>query len=159
MKTEIKFAIIFVIISFIWNCIEFATGLQSTYINLHPFFVTPFFIILIVLIYLFALREKRNELGGKLTLGRAIMTGAILSLFITILNPLFLYIFSHFINPDFFDAFSRHEVMAGKSSTQEAEDYFNFKNFLIRGSIYRLVMGIAATVIISVFLKKDLSKK
>jgi len=159
MKTEIKFAIIFVLISFIGNCIEFATGLQSTNIHLHPFFVTPFFIILIALIYLLALREKRNELGGKITFRKALLSGTILTLFITILNPFFLYIFSHFINPDFFDAFARYEVMTGKSTKQEAEDYFNFANFLIRGSIYRLIMGITATLIITVFLKKDASKK
>ncbi|MEO8211205.1 MAG: DUF4199 domain-containing protein [bacterium] len=156
MKTEIKYAVIFVIASFIWNCIEYVAGLQSSYINLHPFFVTPFFILLTILIYLFALREKRAVLGGKITFGKAFVTGIIISIFIIILNPVFLYIFSHYINLNFFDAFSRHEVVSGKSTKEEADEYFNFTNFLFRGSAYRLVMGIVATLFISFFMKKEI---
>lgn len=159
MKTEIKYALIFVIISFLWNCLEFLTGLQSYYINLHPYFVTPFFIILTILIYYFAIQEKRKSLDGKITFGKAFVTGLIISIFIFILNPLFLYIFTNFINQDFFNSFINHEVSSGKSTAKEAAEYFNLQNFLIRGSIYRLIMGITATLFISIFIKKDIKKK
>ncbi|MEO8446199.1 MAG: DUF4199 domain-containing protein [bacterium] len=157
MKTEIKFAVIFVIISFIWNIIEFVAGLHSTYISIHPYFVTPFFLILTTAIYTLALREKRKELNGKITFGKAIMTGVILTLFIIILNPAFQYIFAQFINPDFYSAFIRNDSATGKMSREEAEEYYNFSNFVLRGSLYRFIMGLVATLIIYLFMKKDVS--
>ena len=158
MKTEIKYALIFVIISFVWNIIEFVAGLHSTYINIHPYFVTPFFIILTAAIYICALTAKRKELGGKITFGKAFITGMIITLFILILNPVFQYIYSEFINPNFYNAFIQYDVSTGKLTKQEAEDYYNFKNFIFRGSIYRFIMSLAATIIISIFLKKNVEK-
>ncbi|MEO8665281.1 MAG: DUF4199 domain-containing protein [Ignavibacteria bacterium] len=154
MKTEIKFALIFVILSFIWNIIEYAAGLHSTHISIHPYFVTPFFIILTVVIYLLAIREKRKNSGGQITFSKAFMTGVMLTFFIIILNPAFQYIYSEFINTNFYSAFIQNDVATGKLTRQDAEDYYNFKNFIVRGSVYRIIMSISATLIIAVFIKK-----
>lgn len=159
MKTEFKFALIFLIVSFIWNIIEFIAGLHSAYISFHPYFVTPFFLILAAVIYTLALRKKRHDLGGKITFGKALMTGIVMTLFIIILNPFFQYVFSQFINPDFYNAFIRNDSSSGKMSLQEAEDYYNFSNFVIRGSIYRFIMGVSATILIYLFMKKDVSSR
>src|SRR5690349_19191756 len=98
MRTELKYAAIFVIISFFWNCLEYITGLQGRYINYHPYFVTTFFILMTLIIYYLAIKEKRRVLRGEITFSRAILTGFLLTIFILILNPLFMYIFSEFIN-------------------------------------------------------------
>lgn len=158
MKIIFKYAVIFVILSFVWNCLELAVGLQGKYISIHPYFVTPFFIILTSVIYYLALRDKRNDNGGKITFGNAIVLGLILTLVILIINPIFLYVFYQFINPDFFNAFIGNDVQSGKLSISEANDYYNMTNFIVRGSLYRFVMGMLAAIIIFLCMKKDLSK-
>jgi hypothetical protein len=154
MKTELKYAVIFIVASFLWNCLEFAAGLQGKYINIHPYFVTSFFIILTASVYYFAIREKRAGLYGRITFAKAFITGLVLTIFILILNPFALYVFSTFVNTDFYNAFIQHDIMTGKYSPQEAYNYYNIKNFIIQGSLYRFIMGLLASIIISFILKK-----
>jgi hypothetical protein len=155
MKIEIKYAFIYVAVSFVWNCVEYMTGLQKQYIHLHPYFVTPFFIILTVIIYYWALNGKRAKFYGKLTFSRAFFTGFLLTVFILIFNPLFLYIFYLYVNPDFLNSFILHDISAGSKTPAEANQYYTIDNFIVRGSVYRAVMGLAATVLIFLFMKKD----
>jgi hypothetical protein len=159
MKTEIKFAILYVVASFLWSCIEYFTGLESTHINLHPYFVTPFYVLLTAVIYILALREKRAILGGKVTFGKAFATGIILSVFILVLNPVSFYLFNTFINPGFFKDFALYKIQTENMTRAAADAYYNFNNLLIRGSLYRLVMGIVATILISSFIKKNVTKE
>lgn len=149
MKTEIKYALIFVGASFLWNCLEFAVGLQGKHIDIHPYFVTSFFILLTAMVYYLAITEKRRKNAGRITFLKAFVAGMLLTSFILILNPLSLYIFSTFVNTDFYSAFIQHDVLTGKYSPQEANDYYNLKNFIIQGTIYRFIMGLIATIIIS----------
>jgi uncharacterized protein YqgC (DUF456 family) len=153
MKNEIKYAILFVFLSFIWNCIEYFTGLQNKYINIHPYFVTTFFILMTSVIYFLATREKKRARGGRITFMQGLITGMTLTLFILILNPAALYLFSEFINPNFYNSFIRHDVLTGKYSVSEANDYYNLPNFIKVGTLYRFIMGMFATVIISFFMK------
>src|SRR4030095_1377803 len=155
MKTEIKYALIYVFASFIWDCIEYAAGLHSARIDIHPYFVTPFFIILTIGIFIFAIREKRQEPGGNITFVKAFITGMIITFLIILFNPFFLYAYSHYVNIDFYNAFIQYEVRSGKSTLKEAEEYYNFLNFVVRGSLYRLIMGLLAALLVSIFIKKS----
>lgn len=156
MKTLVKFALIFVVLSFIWNCAEYAMGLHDDHINIHPYFVTPFFLIMTAVIYYFALSSKRDENKGSITFSQLFLAGLVLTIFILILNPVFLYIFYKFINPEFFNSYIAYDTLSGKMSIQEASDYYNMRNFILRGSIYRFIIGIVATVIIYFFMKRTL---
>jgi len=155
MKTELKYAVIFVAASFLWNCLEFAVGLQGKHIDIHPYFVTTFFIVLTGLVYYLAITEKRGSLLGRITFLKAFVSGMLLTSFILILNPISLYIFSTFVNTDFYTAFIQHDVLTGKYSPQEANDYYNLKNFIVQGTIYRFIMGLVATIIVSLIVKKN----
>ena len=159
MGTEVKFAVIFVVLSFMWNCLEYLTGLQDKYIDLHPYFVTTFFILLTIVIYYLAIEEKRFKAGGHITLLNTLLTGVFLTLFILILNPLFMYLFSEFINKEFYNSFIKYDVLTGKYNLSEAKEYYNLENFIYVGTIYRFIMGIAATLILSFFIKKDIRNK
>lgn len=155
MKTELKYAVFFVTASFLWNCLEFAVGLQGKHIDIHPYFVTSFFIILTAVVYYLAINEKRSRNLGRITFFKAFVCGMLLTSFILILNPAALYLFSTFVNTDFYTAFIQHDILTGKYSPQEATEYYNLKNFIIQGTIYRFIMGLIATIIISsiLFLK------
>jgi hypothetical protein len=154
MKTELKFAVIYVVASFVWSCVEYLTGLQSTRIGLHPYFVTPFYILLTGAVYYLAIREKRASLSGKLGFGKALVTGLILSVLILALNPIAFYIFNTFVNPEFFRDMGRYKIETENMPREIAEGYYNFNNLLVQGSIYRLVMGLIATFITSWLMKK-----
>lgn len=147
----------YVIASFIWSCIEYLSGLETTHINLHPYFVTPFYILLTAAIYILAVREKRASLGGSITFGKAMRTGIVLSLFIFLLNPVSFYVFNTFVNPNFFTDFAQYKMQTEIITKESADAYYNFNNLLIRGSIYRFVMGIVATVLTSWFIGKNIS--
>jgi hypothetical protein len=155
MKTELKYAAIYVIASFVWSCLEYLTGLQSTRIGLHPYFVTPFYILLTAVIYYLAIREKRASLSGKITFGKGLLTGLILSGMILLLNPIAFYVFNTFVNPNFFSDLARYKLEAENMPRAEAEAYYTFNNLLIQGSIYRLIMGIIATLITSFLLRRN----
>jgi hypothetical protein len=154
MKTELKFAIIYVVISFLWNCLEYFAGLQDKYIDIHPYVVTPFYLLLTVIIYYLNIREKRWRNYRRISFIQAFGSGVLLSILIIILNPFLLYIFGKFINPEFYNSFIQYEILSGKMTPNEAADYYNIANFIVRGSIYRLVMGITVTLIIAVFIRK-----
>lgn len=154
MKTLVKFALIFVVLSFIWNCAEYAMGLHDDHINIHPYFVTPFFLIITAVIYYIALSSKRDESKGSNTFSQLFLAGLVLTIFILILNPVFLYIFYQYINTEFFNSYIAYDTLSGKMSIQEASDYYNMRNFILRGSIYRFIMGMIATIIIALIIKK-----
>lgn len=154
MKTELKYAVIFVVLSFLWNCFEYIAGLHGKYIAVHPYLVTPFFLIMTGVIYYFDIREKKQIEYGRISYFSALKSGIILTLLIIILNPVFMYIFSEFINKDFYNAFIQYDIQEGNMNPSEAADYYNLRNFIVHGSVYRLIMGVAASAIIAFFVRK-----
>jgi hypothetical protein len=154
MKTEFKFAIIYAVASFAWSCVEYFSGLQSSRIALHPYFVTPFYILLTGIVYYLAVREKRALSGGKIRFGKAFLSGFFLTVLIVILHLVPFYIFNTFINPAFFPELARQAVESGKMESAAADAYFGFHNMLIQGSIYRAVMGVAASLITALTMRR-----
>ena len=69
MKTALKYAFIYLVVAFVWSCVEYFTGLQSTRIALYPYFGTPFYLLLTRVIYYLAVRERRALGGGKIGFG------------------------------------------------------------------------------------------
>jgi hypothetical protein len=153
MKTELKYAILYVIAAFAWSCIEFLTGLQSTRIALHPYFVTPFYLLLTAIIYYLAIREKRARLAGRLSFGQGLATGGLLTVLILVLNAVAFYVFNTFVNPNFFADFARFKIETEHIEREVAEAYYSFNNLLLRGSTYRAVMGLIATGLFSWWLR------
>lgn len=131
MKTEFKFAIIYVVISFLWNCLEYFAGLQDKYIDIHPYFVIPFYLLLTVIIYYLNIREKRWRNYRRISFIQAFGSGVLLSILIIILNPFLLYIFGKFINPEFYNSFIQYEIISGKMTPNEAAEYYNIANFIV----------------------------
>ena len=150
----LKYAIIYVVAAFVWSCVEYFTGLQSTRVALHPYFVTPFYFLLTGVIYYLAIREKRALEGGKIGFGNIFVFGLILTGLILVLNLVQFYAFNTLINPDFYPTLARHAVETANVPALEAERYYSFRNLLIQGSIYRAVMGVIATLITAFTMKR-----
>lgn len=155
LKIEIKWAIIFALMTLLWMVLEKAVGLHDVHIDKHMTY-TNFFAIPAIAVYVFALLEKRkNHYHGKMTYMQGFICGLIITLFVTILSPLTQYITSTFITPDYFQNAIATGVSTGKTTQEAGEAYFNLENYIIQGLIGAPVMGMITTAIVAIFTRKN----
>jgi len=154
IKIEIKWAIIFSIMTLLWMLLEKVTGLHSTLIDKHMY-LTNLYAIPAILIYVLALKDKKkNFYGGNLTYKQGLLSGIILSFIITLITPLTQWITSFIITPEYFPNVIEYSLETGYYKTlEEAEAFFNYKNYAIQGFIWALAFGVLTTVIVMIFLR------
>jgi hypothetical protein len=152
MKLEIKFAIIYCIISLSWLLLEFLAGLHTKYIEYHPI-VTMFALVPSVLVYRKALISKKELLGGTISLKDALKSGLLLTVFIAILSPILLFVFYFVINPSFFDTMIKYSVENRKATFEQATDYFNFNSYLQMTVAGGLFIGTLISVISALIVR------
>jgi len=156
-RIEIKWAIIFVIMTLVWMVIERLAGLHSTHIEKHVIF-TNFIAIPAIAVYVFALLDKRkNFYNGSMTYRQGFLTGIIITLIVTILSPLTQSITSFIITPDFFANMIQYAVNTGNMTQEAAEGYFNLKSYIIQGLIGAPIMGLITTAIVAIFTRKNIT--
>jgi hypothetical protein len=154
-KTEIKWGVIFVLATLLWNLLERLLGFHSDKIDQHAV-VTMFFMIPATVIYVLALRDKRNnDLGGKMTYKQGLIAGLIITLVVTILTPLSQYLAVEVISPDYFPNMIEHSVALGEKTLDEAQDYFSLQNYMVQSLIFAPVAGIVTSLIVALFMRKS----
>lgn len=152
---EVKWAFIFIIMTFLWMLLEKATGLHDVNIERHPIY-TNFIAIPAIAIYVFALLDKRkNSYEGYMTYKQGLISGLLITLIVTILTPLSQYVVSTFITPDFFTNAINFTVKNNKMTLKEAQDFFNLKNYIFQGLIGAPIMGTLTTLIVAITTKKN----
>jgi len=151
---ELKWGIIFVIVSLIWVYFEKIMGWHGKNIASHAIY-TNFFAIVAILIYVLALLDKRkNYYGGTMTWMDGFITGLIISMVVTVLSPLSQYITHQWISPEYFPNIIRHSVESGQLSQEEAESHFNLGSYILQSAIFGLVAGSITSVLVALFIKK-----
>lgn len=150
---ELKWAFIFIAMMLGWMVMERLIGLHDTRIELHPI-ITNFVAIPAILIYVLALRDKRkNFYNGEMSYKMGFMSGLVITAIVTLFTPLTQYLTLTVITPDFFKNMIAYSVSHGHSTQQEAETYFNMRNYIIQSVIFTPIMGIITTGIVAVFFK------
>lgn len=159
VKTEIKWAIIFSIVTLLWMVLEKLSGLHSTYIDYH-IYLTNLFAIPAIWMMVLALKEKKqNFYQGQMNYTNGLISGIILSVFIAALSPLTQWIITYVITPEYFPNVIKRSVELGYfATTQEAEANFNFQNYVKQSFFGALVMGIITTAIVMIFIKSKKEK-
>jgi len=152
MKLEIKYALIYSLITLAWLLLEFLFGLHTTYIEYHPI-VTMFALIPTILVYRKFFLDKKKSLGNSITLLDAIKSGLLLTVFIAILSPIMLFIFHYVINPSFFDSMIKYSVENKKATFEQATDYFNFNSYLQMTVAGGLFIGTLISVISALIVR------
>lgn len=154
IKIEIKWALIFSLMTLAWICIERITGLHSEFIHLHPY-ITNIFAVPAIIVMVLALKDKKkNFYNGSITYMQGLISGVILSAFITILSPLTQWIITQIISPDFFKNMIDFSLEVGYYTTQkEAEAYFNYQNYATQSAIGAFVMGVITTAVAMILLQ------
>lgn len=158
-KIEIKWAIIFSIVTLLWMVLEKVTGLHDKYID-YQMYLTNLFAIPAIIVMVMALKDKkRNFYSGNMSYVQGLISGIILSLIIALLSPITQWITSYVITPEYFsNAIKRSVELGYYKTTAEAEANFNFKNYAITGLIAAFCMGVLTTAIAMIFLRTKNAK-
>jgi len=150
---EIKWALIFVVVSLLWMLLEKLTGLHSEHIGKHPTY-TNFFAIPAIAVYVFAFLDKRKKFyQGIMTYKQGLKAGIIITIIIAILSPVTQSISSLIITPEYFPNVIEYSVAKGLMSVEEANSVFNLKNYVIMAIFGALIMGVITTIVVAFFTK------
>lgn len=154
IRIEIKWAIIFSVVTLLWMLLEKVCGLHSTYIDYH-LYLTNLFAIPAIWMMVSALKEKKKVFyKGKMTYKQGLISGIILSAIIALLSPLTQWVTSYVITPEYFPNVIKRSVELGYyKTTAEAEANFNYPNYARQGAIGALIMGIITTAIAMIFIR------
>jgi hypothetical protein len=143
MKSELKYALIFSAMQLIWLLLEFRSGLQTTYKDLHPI-ISMFVAIPSIIIMVMGITAKKKELGGEITFKQAFLAGVLISFIVAMLSPLVILIFSKSINPNFFTDFQNLE---------QAMQYFNLSSYMLQGAMGAMLMGTVTSAVVAAVVK------
>ncbi|TAF64966.1 MAG: DUF4199 domain-containing protein [Cytophagales bacterium] len=153
-KIEIKYGLIFVVMSLLWILLEKMTGLHSESIHLHTTY-TNFIAIPATAIYVFALLEKRKkDLQGSMTWLQGFKSGMIISLVVMVLSPITQMITFWLITPEFFPNVIKYAVNSRYMTQAEAENYFTLSNYMVQGLIGAPIMGAFTSALVAIFIMK-----
>lgn len=158
-KIEIKWAVIFMIMTLVWILLEKLTGLHTTHIDKHPIY-TNFIAIPAISLYAFALLDKRkNFYGGVMSYKQGFNSGLLITLFVTVLSPLTQLIITLLISPEYFPNVIKYSVSQEKMTQEGAESYFNLKSYIIQGLIGTPVMGLLTAAIVAIFTQRKITEE
>ena len=154
IRLEFKWAVIFIVMSLLWMLLEKLSGLHSTHIDMH-LYLTNLFAIPAIIVYVLALKDKKKtDYNGQMSYKQGFVFGLITTLIITVFAPLTQWITSTVITPEYFPNVIAHSVETGYYATQEeAEAFFNLKNYMIQSTIFTFVMGVVTTAVVAIFVR------
>ncbi|MBS1775377.1 MAG: DUF4199 domain-containing protein [Bacteroidetes bacterium] len=154
IKIEIKWAIIFIIMSLLWMVLEKLCGLHGKYIDYH-LYLTNLFAIPAIWVMVLALKDKKKKFyNGNMSYKQGLISGIIISVIIALISPLTQWIISYVITPEYFPNVIKRSVEIGYfKTTAEAEANFNYQNYAIQSSVFALIMGVVTTAIAMIFIR------
>lgn len=154
-KTEIKWGIIFVLTTLIWNFLEKSLGFHGENIAQHAV-VSNFFMIPAFFIYVLGIREKREkDLGGTMTFKQGFIAGMIITLVVTVFTPLTQYLVSTVITPDYFQNKIDYSVEIETYTQEEAENVFNLQSYMVQSTLLAPAIGAVTSLLVALFMKNS----
>jgi hypothetical protein len=160
IKTEIKWALIFVGMSLLWMVLEKLVGLHGTHIDKHMY-LTNLFAIPAIVVYVLALKDKKNkDYKGEMTYKQGLVSGLIITAIVALFAPLTQWITSTWITPEYFPNVIAYSVETGYyTSLEEAEAYFNLENYMFQSVVGAIVMGVLTSAIVAFFVRTKSAKQ
>ncbi|MEM9929242.1 MAG: DUF4199 domain-containing protein [Bacteroidota bacterium] len=153
LKHALKWGIIFTIAGLAWMVLEKTMGWHDEKIAQHPTY-TNIFAVVAIAVYVFALRDKRKELGGTMSWKQGFIAGVLVSVVVAVLSPLAQWITYSFISPDYFANAQAYSVSTGKVTQEQAESFFNLRSYILQASIFGLVVGVITSAIVALFVRR-----
>lgn len=151
---EIKWGLIFVIMMLIWMYFEKAIGWHDEKIADHATY-TNFVAIPAILVYVFALLEKRKKhYNNLMSWKEGFVSGMIITAVVVILTPFSQLVTHELITPEYFENVSAYAVNQGQMTQEAADAYFNLKNYLWQSAVFALVIGAVTSALVAVFVRR-----
>jgi len=159
-KTEIKWSVIFSLMTLGWMLLEKLSGLHGKYID-YQMYLTNLFAMPAIWIYVLALKDKKkNFYNGNINYKQGLIFGIVISVLIAVLSPAIQWIISFVISPEYFPNVIKRSVELGYYKTiEEAREYFNYKNYAVQSTIAAFVMGVITSAIVAFFLRTKQKKE
>lgn len=154
-QTEIKWGILFSLMSLFWMFMERMLGWHEELISKHASY-TNFIAVPAIAIYVVALLEKRNkDYEGVMSYKQGLFSGIIISLVVMILSPAVQLLSFSCISPRFFTNAIRHVVNTGAMKQEAAEAYFNLSSYILQGLVGAPVMGFVTAAVVALFIRRN----
>lgn len=150
---EIKWGLIFTAAALLWMVFEKAMGWHGEKIEQHPV-MTNLFAIVAIAVFVFALREKRKKLGGVMSWKEGFISGLLISVVVAVLSPLSQWLTHAVISPEYFSNAIAYAVESGKSTQEEAGNFFNLRSYILQSAVGGLVMGALTSAIVALFVRR-----
>jgi len=130
-------------------------GWHDQYIDKQALYTNIFGIIALV-IYILAIRDKRNNFfNGIITWRQGFVSGIVLTIIITAVSPLSQYIVATYISPEYFDNMIALSERYDKMNLEQAEAYFNLKSYIIQAVFSALVMGVGTAALAALIIRTN----
>ena len=150
---ELSWALIFILAMLLWMLFERVIGLHSVHISVHPIY-TNFFAVIAILIYVLALRQKRDRFyAGQMTWLQGFYCGLMITLIIALLTPFTQWIVHTLITPHFFVNAATHAIETGMMEASGAGAYFNLTAYIVQAFFGALIMGIVTSAVVAFFVR------
>lgn len=156
-RTELRWGIIFSLVSMIWVYIE------KNLLNWHDEHIAHqlgyHFIVTILLFFIFFYLgikdKKKNYYKGRLTWKQGVVSGGMITVIIVLLSPLTVFFIYHYITPDYFEHMIAYQT--GKElypmEVAAARRSFNMTSFIINEVSTTFSFGIGISALLSLFLR------
>lgn len=152
--TELKWGILFSLMSLFWIFAERMMGWHQELISVHALY-TNFVAVPAIAIFVAALIDKRNnDYQGTMTYKQGLFSGIIISVVVMVLSPLVQAIGFTFITPHYFENAIAYAVSSGNMKQEAAEAYFNLSSYMIEGLIGAPIMGFLTSAIVAIFVQR-----
>jgi len=154
IKIEIKWALIFSLVSLLWMFLERLLGLHGEHIDKHSTYSMLFAIPAISIFVLALLDKRRNHYHGVMSYKQGFISGLIITLIVAILSPLTQYITSEYISPDYFANIIEYSVESGKMERAAAEEYFTYNSYALQAIMGAVIMGVITSAVVAIFTRR-----
>jgi hypothetical protein len=155
IQIELKWAIVFTIMSLAWMLLEKTLGWHDENISDH-YWLTLLFIPFAILMYVLEIREKRRRYyNKKITWKQAFLSGALMSVFVALLSPISQYITHNYITPEYFNNVIEYSTTNELMTIEKANEYFNITSYMLQAAIGALVVGVITSAIVALFMRRS----
>ena len=152
-KLEIKWGVIFSLMTILWMILEKMMGWHDEHIDQHET-MTNFVAIPAILVYILALIEKRKSLGGLMSWKEGFFSGLGISVIVALLAPLVQLLVYYVISPGYFQTVIEYAVSEQGKNREEMEAYFNIQSYLWQSAVGAIFMGAMTSALVALFVKK-----
>lgn len=141
-KIEIKWALLYVAMVWVWTLGERLIGLHDTYVGLQSNIALLLMIPTFALYFFENYDKKKTYYGGKMSYVQGFTTGLRFTVGMIILTPLIQWVSTSVISPHFFQNMIDYDVRINETPVDVARSKFNYSYYVIGNVLFdKVVVG------------------